>query len=216
MRSTASKLAIFIVAPLLTSCLESEAVKAACPESECGPIEFRQAFFPMAVGNAWTFAEAASADSAESFTLSVTGWNSGTLHSDGGPQGAWWDLALAPPAGGTRSYEWLSTRYWRQGDSIYARQPGFDDFVPALSYLVPPDADTVRWESTYGGDVGVAISAIRLPDSVTVPAGRFAPCVAFEFMAAEAHRTVICSRVGWVSFDVGSRSIRLVDYTLRR
>lgn len=197
-------------------CVDNEP-EGRCPEATCGPYESRDAFFPLAVGNSWTFTDSLITDSGgsvESFTVAITGRDSGTLYSHGGPEGLWWDAEMTWPSAGARDYEWLSSGYWRQGDSVYARQPGFEGFVTALAYLVPSAADTVTWSSTYGGDVGIEISAVRLQESVTVAAGTFAPCIAYEYHAMELHRAVLCEGTGWVSFDVGGRVIRLTGYSL--
>ena len=72
----------------------------------------------------------------------------------------------------------------------------------------------MTWNSLYGGDVSIEISAIRLQDPVVVPAGTFSSCIAFEYQAIEFHRTVLCAGVGWVSFDLGAHALRLVDYSI--
>ena len=80
------------VVVLFAGCLQSED-EPRCPESECGPSEFRDAFFPMAVGNTWAFVDSLFTDSGitmQGYTRSISSRqtdSSGTT---------WWHFLLPP------------------------------------------------------------------------------------------------------------------------
>lgn len=203
----------------LSGCLQVDD-DAHCSEKECGPVEFRQGLLPLAVGNSWTFRDEDPLDTAglaETFILTVTGRDSAAPHENGEARGVWWSLGVTPPEGGSRSYAWLAPVYGAEGDSVYERQnTPTGSYVAALKYLVPAGQDTVRWSSTFGGDVAITVSAVRIPGPVMVPAGTYDSCVAYAYPGASGpHAAVLCPGVGWVSFDEGGRRIRLASAIIR-
>ena len=63
-------------------------------------------------------------------------------------------------------------------------------------------------------DTNVYYSVYRVQEAVSVPAGTFNNCTAYAVKTNPQFRMVVCPHVGWVSFDQGTRQMRLSKYVL--
>ena len=207
---------------LFTACLDAEpedsnGADSRCSEAECGPIEDRGAFLPMAKGNMWVLARTmpdTGTAASDSVGLVVTGWQ----HSNQDSSEVWWSLGALWARQGN---EWPSRlSHSVRGDSIYSRTIGsggsFFETSTDLEFVFPTGSDTVRYGAFFGGDVAIQISAVRLQDPVTVPAGTFTGCVVYLYSGDVVERIVLCPGVGWVSVEGRNDVVhQLVAYELK-
>jgi hypothetical protein len=153
-----------------------------CRAAECGPLEFRKAFWPMAVGNSWTYVDSTfNAQGAltlvDTFTLAVT-----LVEFDTTKQEYWWSFsggALIPfPA----TYGSLSF-VMQRGDTIFGRENGlWDPIVTTQAKFgpLPTSKDTAHYPWTYGGDVAVGTLGVRNGSGYSTPAGSFTGSLSFS------------------------------------
>lgn len=207
-----------LVAVLLAGCTQAEG-ESRCPESECGPFEFRDAFFPMAVGNTWTFVDSLFTDSGvtvQGYTRSISSRqtdSSGTT---------WWHFLLPPQP--------FFGPFMQRNDTVFQiimTRSGAE--LSALRFIPPPRPDTTFFTTPIDDDVPTQTSVVPIPGSYSTSAGEFQDCASYHLAGTsdyEAVHTLICAGVGPVShdlYDSGSpgipashRKLRLVSYTLIR
>ena len=130
------------------------------------PTDLRHAFYPMAVGNTWTYADTSQTVGGPVYsvsTLRITGWRRDTL-------GVWWKFESAKQ-GTNSSYELME-----RNDSVFTLQYGFTvDHHPfaALEYLYPHGADTTFYTAYIGGDALITKAAVIDLVSYRTPSGNY-------------------------------------------
>jgi len=130
------------------------------------PTEFRHAFYPMAVGNSWVYADTSQTLSGPVYsvhTVRITGWHRDSL-------GVWWNFE-SNKQGTSISYELME-----KNDSIFTLQYGFTvDHHPfaALEYLYPHSADTTFYTAFIGGDAMITKAAVIDLVTYRTPSGNY-------------------------------------------
>lgn len=151
---------------------------------ETPPSEFRNATFPLAVGNQWAYADSVLSEptSATLLTNTISGYSSG-----------WWNVDIS--LGGSFS---LSSR----NDTILFLSPGAPQ--PWIQYIPnPPLGDTVVF---WRGD-SQPVRVYSLAQPVTTPAGTFDSCAVYEtYTAPHLNRflTYFRPRIGVIAWEVYS------------
>lgn len=197
---------IFILLPI--GCKESTTSVTKLPE----PVEFRQAFIPLAVGNKWTYRDSLfSGDSisTETYTIRVS-----SFRYDNGK--VWWQLQQQWPTSTMNLMEVTA-----RNDSIFSLQYNFDHPVSSLDYLPPPATDTLRFFSLSGGDV-VIEKSVWLAGEFIVPVGSFDSCaIFFSRITPDGFTEVLKPRIGIIQKEIQytsslRRKVVLIDYELTR
>lgn len=201
-------LAGFFLPLVLAGCLSSES-ESRCPEPECGPLEFRDAFFPMAVGNSWTFTDSLFTDSGTAvggYVRSVLSYQTDTSGT------TWWEFTLPPEP----YYGFFTQR----NDTVFQEiGTSSGQWLPVLRYIPPPGPDTVYFTTPIDDDVPTETSVVPIAGLYSTPAGSFADCASYRTTSRDLGvvHTVICAGIGPVSHDLGPhRKIRLTSYSLIR
>lgn len=189
-------------------CVDNEP-EGRCPEATCGPYESRDAFFPLAVGNSWTFSDSVWTDSGvtvQGFTRSVHAYQADSSGE------TWWHFMLPPaPYFGP---------FMQRNDTVFQEiSTSSGRFVNVLRYVPPldPAADSVVFTSPIDDDVPTETVMRPLAGRYSTPAGEFTGCASYRTPSLDfgTVHTVICAGVGPVSHDLGThRKMRLTSYSL--
>jgi hypothetical protein len=209
----------FVLSLLLLACIPNDSTSdGRCPVSKCGPVVNRASLFPMAVGNEWVFADSItdSSSPSETFVIKMTSWRAGTYSEPEHESVSivHWDVQVYGPVSGTRTYDWIDSSYSQYQDEVSGTRWKSGLARLGLIYVVPQTLDTMFVQGPFWGDTNVFYSAVRLHEAITVPAGTFSDCIAYSIETNPKFRTVLCPQVGWISFDQGSRRMRLTKYVL--
>lgn len=158
-------------------------------------------FFPLAVGNSWTYLDSlttASGTTVRTVTVSVA-----SLRFE---QGVLWyalDHSFNPSI--------AASEFTAQNDSVFSLQladaPGGPAPIRSLEYIPPPSTDTSFYHSLFDGDALVRKSATRLDGTHTVPAGKFTGCATYAYrIPPERYREVLMPGVGMLSLEIAADS----------
>lgn len=152
------------------------------------PTDYRNALYPFAVGNSWTYAES---------TVFLTGTRVDTF-----------ERSIFHFQWENSQPQWIFDNaevFTQHGDSIFliqpTRWPGKN--VLTLEYLRPSSKDTATFSSsTAGGDVAFIKTAVLLKDVFSTPCGEFDSCIVFHYDVFDDHISeVLCPRIGIVAID---------------
>lgn len=196
-----------IVILLAYGCKDTSTSVTTPPE----PVEFRQALFPLAVGNEWTYVDSlfsGQAVSVETYTLTVS-----TFRFENGK--VWWQLQERRPSSTMNLIE-ITAR----NDSIFSLQYNFEFPVSSLDYIPPSPTDTLHFYSLFGGDV-ILTKSVWLNGSYIVPAGVFDSCaVFFSLVTPGGFTEILKPRIGIVQKEIqyerSWRKVILTNYRLKR
>lgn len=137
------------------------------------PMEFRQALFPLAVGNEWTYIDSlftGDSVSIDTYTIVVSGFR-----FENGK--VWWQLQKR-----SHSSTFNLVELTARNDSIFSLQYNFQNPVSSLEYIPPSTTDTLRFYSLIGGDA-IVQKTVWLNGKYVTPAGSFDSCAVFFSLA---------------------------------
>ena len=174
------------------------------------PTEFRQAFFPLAVGNTWNYTDSlflGDSVSVETYTLSVSSFRKEN-------EKVWWQLEK-------RYALWTQhIEFTERNDSLFILESNFGNPVSSLEYIPPSVSDTLVFFSLFGGDV-VLQKFVWQNGPYIVPAGTFDSCaVFFSRVTPDGLTEVLKPKVGIIQKDIQDsfypfrRKTILTDYHL--
>lgn len=206
--STLSLMTALLVAACLPGA-SSDGV-ARCSEAECGPFEYRDAFFPMAVGNTWIFTDSLFTDTGVIVTEHLRRIGNMSVGSSG-VAGWWFSAGPPPPYTGFFSqrndttYQWIATRSGLIGETY--------------RYIPPEGGDTISFSSSIEDDVPVTTFAVAIDGEYVTAAGTFTDCALYtteQVRGFDTVRTVLCAGIGPVSHDLDYSSSPLNPGTFRK
>lgn len=156
-----------------------------------------EAFFPLEVGNFWTYQETTVCPESTSeveYTARVV-----SVQKIGGY--VWHRIVFS-------SVSQRSPRFLRAvNDSIFELQNNFNVPVSALQYFKPSRKEQA-FQSLLGGDVRITKTATILDEPVSVPAGTFGECYLFTSQTPDwIEKEIVCSGVGVVQRELIHRTL---------
>lgn len=179
-------------------------------EFDNGPVGFRDAFFPMAVGNHWEYEHVVAwkGDTMASvFDRSIIGYRYDSTRNN-----IWWDFDAW----------WYFGReeLMQQGDEILTLR----GTLSGRLYIVPEaGVDTMTFYGIVPGDDDVPVQtvAVRI-GTYSTPAGDFEDCISYAIPNRRGtfNTQVLCPQIGLVAEDISYpdniERIRLISYNLIR
>src|SRR5258708_8327073 len=96
------------------------------------PLHLRNAFFPLAIANSWTYIDSlfTAADTTNtSYTISIVSVRTDTV-------GTWWKFKTNSASAGS-----FHSDLMERNDSVYSLQHNFEFPVSSLEYIPPQSAD---------------------------------------------------------------------------
>lgn len=155
-RGGPARILLFVLAAaLLGACLD--------PEPDREPTQYRDAFFPMAVGNSWTYHDTlivpdASGDTSLNDTLSSVVRLEITRYRIDSTGATWWTFAtsstfLTPGALRSSAFELM-----QRGDTVYQRLGG--ERAPSIAFIYPRQGFATFRVPNDSGMVFVGVNAL--------------------------------------------------------
>jgi len=201
-----ASLLLSVLAVLLYSGCESLNKNDDAGQDGYGPVQFRAGWYPVAVGNTWTFIDTSITDTSWlSFTtLTVDGFE---RDSTGVVQ---WTFGIHYGHPGDTMALISSFKLARTDDRM-----SHVDFSPM--YIAAAQADTPGYTVTFERDILEEVRFLPISGTYETPAGAFEGCASYR---SRGNEVVLCEGVGPVRgvslYPLGWPARKLFSYSLRK
>ena len=179
---------IFLCLDLSSCKKDSPTVSSTSDTTE--PLGFREAFYPMAVGNSWTYIDSTITDSQTTvsvYTDTIIGYHNYIFGTD-------WKFLRRSGGKAIGGYSLIEIN-----DRIYQIQYSWTSPILALQYFDSVGQDSVPFHSYIGGDAGLEKLFVRVKGTYATPASEFADCIIVKYSLMETDRAdIFCPHIGIV------------------
>jgi hypothetical protein len=177
----------------LTSCKKNSPTDSGISDTT-EPLGFREAFYPMAVGNSWTYADSIFTDSLATvsvYTDTIIGYHNYTFGTE-------WKFSRRSDGMTITNYSLIEIN-----DTVYNFQNNWNARIEVPKYFNLFGRDSAIFSSVIGGDAVIYELLLRSQGPYTTPASVFTNCLFLEYsIIEEDFIEVLCPKIGLVGKDV--------------